>query len=120
MVYRIECQDCHHIYIGETHRTMFDRISEHFEDLQNRKEDNPLVKHTLLHHGGVQPDFTCKAIRSYKTSLSCQIGEALAINGADKAKLMNSKSEFGQNSIPRVVIEDHSASMTKSVSPAAI
>ena len=104
-MYKKECQECKHVYIGETHRTMHDRISEHWDDLNNKREENPLVKHAAIHHNGIPPTYTCKAIKTYRTSLSRQIGEALAINNTDARILMNSKAEFGQNSIPRISIE---------------
>ena len=56
-------------------------------------EKNPLVKHMVNHHRGEEPDFSYKVDQQWKTSLSRQIGEALAINRASPTTLMNSKSE---------------------------
>ena len=60
----------------------------------------------LNHHKEEAPDFIYKLDKQWKTSLSRQIGEALCISKADPATLMNSKSEWGSNRIPRVVVED--------------
>ena len=81
-------------------------MAEHFQDLKDMKEENPLVKHMLLHHPGDSPEFSIKAEKSYKTSLGRQIGEAMKIGQSNPLFLMNSKSEWGGNKIPRVVVED--------------
>ena len=106
IVYKISCMNCPHYYWGESHRTLYDRISEHFQDLKEMKEETPLVNHMLLHHPGDTPEFSIKAERSYKTSLGRQIGEAIKIGMSESRFLMNSKTEWGGNKIPRVVVED--------------
>ena len=42
-------------YWGETHRSVYDRIREHMEDLQKNKEENPLVKHMVQTPSGKHP-----------------------------------------------------------------
>ena len=54
-VYKIECSDCKSegissVYIGETHRTIWDRITEHFNLLEKQSTDSALLKHWLSHH----------------------------------------------------------------------
>ena len=75
------------------------------------------MKHAGTHHNEIPPTYTCKVIKTYKTSLLRQIGEALAINNTDASFLMNSKAEFEMNRIPRVVIED--STQGEDASPAA-
>ena len=115
----VKCEDCNFLYRGETHRTFYDRSMEHHEDLKKFKEENPLVKHTMIHHQGITPSFTFEVNKAYKTSLSRQIGEAIMINSTDQSKLMNSKSEFGMNAVPRVVIEDPRSTFSSSTSEAS-
>ena len=64
-----------------------------------------IVKHHTNEHSGSIPDFTFKLHKTHKTSLERQIKEALLIEHTDNKSLMNSKSEWGFNSIPRVRIE---------------
>ena len=83
---------------------MFDRIEEHLEDLDKANEKNALVKHMANHHPGQVPAFKFEMHKVWKTSLSHQIGEAMEISRHDPTKLMNSKSEWGMNTIPRVKV----------------
>ena len=46
--------------------------------------------------------------RSWKTSLQRQIHEAIKIEETDPSDLMNSRSEWGANCVPRVKINQHS------------
>ena len=108
VVYEIHCQECKEkglksLYIGETHRTMWDRIQEHFSKLESGANYSALLKHwRALHQDTLrQPRFTAKKVGAYKTSTVRQIREAIRIDAADYHHLMNSKSEWGQNAIPR-------------------
>ena len=106
LTYSIECLECNHIYWGESHRTWYDRSQEHGTALKNMDEKNPLVKHQMLHHPGRSPNFKFKVDKTWKSSLGRQIREAILINQEDPNRLMNSKSEWGNNGIPRITIED--------------
>ena len=104
VTYKIKCGLCPFLYIGETHRTFFDRSLEHSKALQEDDPNNALVKHMKLHHPGEEPVFNFHLHRVWKTSLARQIGEALAISEVNQDLLMNSKSEWGSTPIPRVII----------------
>ena len=65
-----------------------------------------MVKHTLLHHPENPPTYRFNLHRVWKTSLQRQIGEAIQIAEEKQSILMNSKSEWGSNPIPRVQIMD--------------
>ena len=45
------------LFIGETHRTFFDRSLEHTKALQEEDKENALVKHQKLHHPEEAPFF---------------------------------------------------------------
>ena len=107
--YRISCQTCQKdgkeaIYWGETHRAWGDRQREHENALRNNNETYAIVKHQLNVHPDQPPAFEYKFHQSWKTSLDRQIGEALLINEANKDTLLNSRSEWGHNSVPRLVV----------------
>ena len=61
-----------------------------------------MVKPRAIHHQGQDPQFTIQFHKVWKNSLSGQIGEAIAISEEDPTILMNSRSEWGSNPIPRV------------------
>ena len=90
--------------LEETHRTLFDRVREHLDDIANSEEKNAMVKHMAKYHPDESPDFSFKLHKSWKTSLAREIGEALEITGHNSSSLMNCKSELGMNSVPRVSV----------------
>ena len=100
--YKVSCNLCPYVYWGESHRTLYDRTSEHLKDLMDNDEKNALVKHRAIHHQGQDPQFIFQLHKVWKNSLSRQIGEAIAISEEDPNILMNSRSEWGSNPIPRV------------------
>ena len=53
------------------------------------------------HHKGEVPNFAFKVDRSWRSSLERQLMESLRIDN-EVGNLMNSRTEFGANSIPRV------------------
>ena len=67
-----------------------------------------IVKHQVNDHKeSDKPEFTFKVHKSYTSSLERQIKEAIKIDEEPVDALMNSKSEWGLNSIPRItVIQD--------------
>ena len=65
------------------------------QDLQKNKEENPLVKHMVLHHPGDTPEFKISLDRVWKPYMGRQIGEALKIASSNPSLLMNSKAEWG-------------------------
>ena len=108
------------VFLGETHRTWWDRSTEHRIALRTGDQTNPLVKHMMIHHPQEDPDFTWKVDKSHKTSLSRQIRESLMIARENQSMLMNSKTEWGSgNTIPRVIIsgEDPGTQSANNSSP---
>ena len=54
-IYKITCLTCGEAditseYIDESARTLFDKGLEHYEALQNRNEESPLVEHEIKCH----------------------------------------------------------------------
>ena len=67
-----------------------------------------MLCHEELEHGAyTKPDFVMRVVRSYKTALSRQVGEAIRIQkrGGEGA-ILNSKAEFNRCQIPRLVVEE--------------
>ena len=95
------------IYIGETSRSIHERSKEHHKDAEDFSEKSHQVKHWMNSHPeeGTQPQFRIRIIRRYRDCLSRQVGEALRIFFS-KDELLNSKSEYVQNNISRVVVNE--------------
>ena len=70
-------------------------------------EDNPLTKHWLASHQGdeTEPTFTMEILRKFVKPLQRQISEAVAINRSGADIILNSKSEWNSQRIPRVITE---------------
>jgi hypothetical protein len=94
-------------YHGETSRTLYTRQKEHFTGLMRRKENNPLFKHSELHHQDSQPSFEFKAEKFFNDPCSKAIYEGVCINRSVSTEgfLMNSRAEYKQGEVARVTIE---------------
>ena len=57
----------------------------------------------MLEHGGEKADFSMKALRSFQSCLARQVNEAVRIEMSMADCMMNSKSEFHQAPLVRVV-----------------
>ena len=106
--YRIRCNVCknaHKIvdYEGETGCNCYSRGLEHQDGLRNEQEDNPLWKHCTLVHGGEKVDFTMTALGSFRSCLKRQVNESVRISSSQADILLNSKSEFHQAPLTRLV-----------------
>jgi hypothetical protein len=93
-------------YHGETSRTLYSRQLEHVKGLSGRKENNPLYKHKELHHPDTDPTFEFRPERAFPDPISKQIYEGVSINNSPSSPglLMNSKAEYRQGEVARVVL----------------
>ena len=90
-------------YEGETGCNCYSRGLEHQDGLRNEQENNPLWKHCTLVHGGEKVDFTMTALRSFRSCLKRQVNESVRISSSQADILLNSKSEFHQAPLTRLV-----------------
>ena len=110
--YDIQCMECLEngnttsVYHGETSRTLYTRAKEHLHRGQGDDANKPLIKHLLTHHPDKAPNFDIKPVGFFQDVLTRQINEGVRINNSnsDQGYLMNSKSEFRQGEVPRIVI----------------
>ena len=108
IAYKIECQGCLAAgksaeYEGESARNGFSRGLEHQDSLRNEREDSPLWKHCQLVHNGEKQTFSMSVVGSFQSCLERQINEAVRISSNTADYILNSKSEFHQAPIVRVV-----------------
>ena len=101
------CQEKGVNYQGETGRSFFLRGLEHLQALKNRRSDSVLWKHCQNEHGGdVNQEFEMKPLKTYgRDNTTRKANEAMRIREA-KGVSLNSKAEYRQPKIPRVVIEN--------------
>ena len=93
------------VYWGESHRSGWDRSSDHMEALKKMNQKYAIVKHLINDHSpGQEPDFQFKVVRSFQSSLERQIREAIAIDEEHPEAKLNSKAAWVLNSIPRIVV----------------
>lgn len=106
--YKIWCGGCQRAgvevkYDGETGRNAHSRGLDHQRDLEGEKDESPLWKHCQLEHDEEKQEFKMEVLKSFKSCLERQINEAVRITSSKADIQMNSKSEFHQAPIVRVV-----------------
>ena len=109
--YSITCMTCHEegkkqIYWGESHRSGWDRALDHQKALKVKDESYAIVKHAINAHCNTNPKFQFKVESKHRSSFERQVKEAINIDATPSHELMNSKSEWGRNPIPRIVVQD--------------
>ena len=95
------------LYVGETSRTIFERAGEHWAGVRSKCDKNHMVKHQTMEHGSLEPNFTMKVVKFFRTPLARQVAEAVRIRrrGGEGA-ILNSKGEFSRCIIPRLKITE--------------
>ena len=106
--YTISCLRCRRVvkeevaYEGESGSNGYSRGGEHLAALELKQEDNALWKHCLVAHGGERVEFSMKVVGTFQSCLVRQVNEGVRIKRS-RAQLMNSKGEFHQHPVVRVV-----------------
>ena len=102
--YRISCLSCRSevAYEGETGSNCYSRGKEHEAALEHKQEENALWKHCLVAHEGQRVEFSMKVVGNFHSCLVRQVNEGVRIKRS-RAELMNSKAEFHQHPVVRVV-----------------
>ena len=104
----IKCETCQQagvvsLYEGETGRNGYTREKEHLDALRLENEDNALWKHCLIQHNGEKAKFSMKVLGVFYTCLVRQVNEGVRIQKSRAHCVMNSKSEFHQHPVVRIV-----------------
>ena len=94
------------IYVGETARSIMERGADHWKGYKEQREDSHILKHHVLHHGGVgEPSFHLRAVGFFNSALSRQVAEAVRIAEWGEEVVLNSKSEFNRCQLGRLTLE---------------
>ena len=118
VVYKAECQDCVKevenkvrarddvgLYIGETSRSLFERVGEHENLAANFDKKSFIMKHWVASHKNLprHPEMKYSVERRHKSALTRLLHEAIKI---DEEGNLNSKSEWRYNRKSRLVLEN--------------
>ncbi len=109
-VYEIPCVDCgqtvvEKMYRGQTGRSIYERMKEHFTKWQNEAEDSPLHKHSLECHNGGLFDIDVKILaKCYGKPTTRLITEAIHIEELPEENSLNEKTEWNYIRLPRVAV----------------
>ena len=103
-----QCQLClsegrESFYYGESGRNMYTRQLEHRKDMRNMNESNAMVKHAIIQHDGVMPDWKLKVTSSYSSPMYRQNNEGVRIALSKADMILNSRMEFRQAPLIRAV-----------------
>ena len=106
--YKISCLECLKVkitaeYEGETARNPYSRGLEQGKDHDNESEKSPLWKHCTIQHGGRKVHFKMDALRALKNPMLRQVNEGARVRLQEGDICMNSKVEFHQPGIVRVM-----------------
>ena len=119
VVYDITCKKCKeeaddgknvpvYRYTGTTSRSLHERGKEHLKGFLNKDENNALNKHSEDKHDGEFVEFEMKIVKQHFSAFSRLIHESVRIDRSSRdnsISILNSKSEWGFNKLPRLVIE---------------
>ena len=89
-IYQITCNLCNELYIGESSRSLHDRLGEHL-----RFATNPSNPSYGQHHPGQTPDLTFKLMKTERNTILRKVYEAMliyeykpSINDKEKCKVL--------------------------------
>ena len=99
--YKIQCQLCPAVYIGESSRNLFTRCQEHLNTFKSEGANSFMKKHQDQDHRGVEPVYTAKVTSLTRDCLTRQVREAVLIRRS-QVQVLNSKSEWHQPALFRV------------------
>ena len=111
ITYDIECLSCgseaeEGKYTGNTSQNAYTRGKKHLSDLSQKQTGSVLWKHALRKHSGTIPDYRMNVTGIYRQdSMIRQIAEAVRIDKAGLAMLMNDKTEWQINRVPQLTTE---------------
>ena len=91
---------CGEKYIGETSRSLDERIGEHIGDLKGKKDKSVIWRHFKEEHEEEEQRYQLKVVTTAPGDpLLRQLMEAILIE--EKKPLLNAKDEWGNRNIPR-------------------
>ena len=104
-VYEITCKDCLKVYIGQTGRSMYERMKEHLKAYEVRSDKSVLWEHSKKFHGNQEFEFDTKVkSKCFGEPTTRLITEAVMIDKLNDAETLNSRNEWSYVRLPRASI----------------
>jgi hypothetical protein len=101
------------VYYGETGKSNYERGTSHLKDLRDEVEDTPLWKHCQLLHEGTHVKFQMKTTGSFPICEERQSDEGSRVKTSEAKHVLNSKSEWHQPPISRIVVDTGNAAIVQ-------
>ena len=97
------------VYFGESGYNGYTRLGEHAADVRVGDLSNAFAKHLVEDHpqadvGRVETAINFEVIRTFDKPLERQVAEAVAIQSCKADRLLNSKSEWEQPAVERLIV----------------
>ena len=111
-MYQTACTECMEgnksvaVYVGESARNGYERMTEHLDDARKKKGDSHISKHWINPHGGRKTKFSFEITKFFTSPLERQVGEAVRIEKTGAHQILNSKSMFNWSGLPRIFAKD--------------
>ena len=96
------------VYTGETGDSGYTRTGQHHKSIERRDQANAFAHHLTEHHPERQGDilaFRFRIEKTFRKALIRQIWEAVRIHGSQATIILNSRSEWEQPAIERIVVD---------------
>jgi hypothetical protein len=90
-------------YEGESSRSAYTRGLEHKADLAKRDLDSPLWKHCSIHHQDTEVPFNMEVTGIHKSAMHRLSDEIVRIRSTNSPIILNSKNDWAQPALIRVV-----------------
>ena len=106
--YKYMCKECLKVgvtavYYSESSKSLYCHLLQHRSDITKQKMDNAMAKHCRIQHNGNIVQFSVESAGTHQTAMRRQINEAVRIAQSEADLILNSKSEFHQAPLTRVV-----------------
>ena len=96
-----------HKYIGESSRSAYERGYEHLDKLASLNSQSHMLRHMVMRHEGEEFEkvkWGMNVLSFKRTPFERQLEEAVLITReSDNHEILNSKSEYNQCTLPRLV-----------------
>ena len=104
-VYEIKCIECSRKYIGQTGRSLYERVNEHYKGLNERKDKAVLWEHSKIFHNEETVRFEVRIkSKCFGEPTRRMISEAVLINELSDDETLNSRHEWTYVKLPRASI----------------
>ena len=93
------------VYVGESSRSAYERAMDHLGDYREGAEDSHMSNHAKTEHGGrLDLKWKFSVIKTFQSSLTRQISEAVRIKTRGEDRVLNEKGVYNRCAIPEIAV----------------